>query len=86
MQFAYSKNFKKEYKKLPRSVKEKFSSQLRFFEKNPRSKILRIHKLQGKFEGFYSINITGDIRAIYEIVDDNIYYFVAIGSHSELYS
>jgi mRNA-degrading endonuclease YafQ of YafQ-DinJ toxin-antitoxin module len=41
--------------------------------------------LSGKWKGHFSINITGDTRAVYFVTEDNVVWFVAIGSHSELY-
>jgi len=42
--------------------------------------------LVGELRGYRSINITGDWRAIFmEIDGGKIIYFVAIGTHSQLY-
>ena len=35
--------------------------------------------------GYWSINITGDVRAIYRQHGDTIIIFVLIGTHSQLY-
>ncbi len=47
--------------------------------------ILNNHMLQGKYAEVRSINITGDFRAHYTVLNNNSRYFVAIGTHSELY-
>ncbi len=41
--------------------------------------------LHGPFEGYWSINISGNIRAIYKADDNNEIVFIRIGTHSELY-
>ena len=86
MLVGYSKKFQKQYKKLPKSVQNKFKKRLELFFKNQRSEILNIHKLHGNFRGLYSLNVGGDVRAVFEHVDDERVEFVAIGSHSKLYS
>ena len=47
--------------------------------------LLNNHALSGEYVGCRSINITGDVRAIYEEIKDNHFEFVAIGTHTELY-
>ena len=80
----YSKNFKKLYKILPKNTREKFQSRLEILLDNPNDSQLHKHKLSGPYNTLWSINITGDIRAVYEQIE-NTYLFSAIGSHSELY-
>lgn len=41
--------------------------------------------LTGEYAGLYSINITGDIRALYKKVGDTYAIFGFIGTHSQLY-
>ncbi len=81
----FAKKFEKQFSKLSRNVQSKFLERLDIFIENKNDPILRNHKLHGKLEGKWSINISGDVRAIYEIVDEDIYFFLMIGSHSELY-
>ena len=51
---------------------------------NPYDSILHNHPLTGGYEGFRSINVTGDYRAIY-VMDGDVAVFIAIGTHSELF-
>ncbi len=85
MHILFQSEFEKKLEKLPRKIKEQWKITFRLFYKNPCAPILRNHALKGKYRGARSINVTGDIRAIYDIVDENIIYFRTIGSHSELY-
>lgn len=80
----FSKNFQKDFKKLDNKIKSKFSLRLEVFISNQSNPILNNHALSGAFANNRSINITGDIRAIYKEVEEGA-YFIAIGSHSKLY-
>ncbi|MBI5798722.1 MAG: type II toxin-antitoxin system mRNA interferase toxin, RelE/StbE family [Candidatus Yonathbacteria bacterium] len=82
----YHRNFKKMLRKLPPAVQEKFYKCLVVFLKNPHHVILGNHSLSGEWSACRSINITGDIRAVYKERENEVIQFVAIGSHSELYS
>lgn len=86
MVIGYSKKFRKQYKKLPKHIQEKFSDNLTIFIKDRHNERLRTHKLHGKLKGFYSINIASDIRAVFEEITLDTFEFIAIGSHSKLYS
>lgn len=60
----------------------------RNFVKNPNEPVLDNHELRDKWEGHKSIDITNDYRAIYyewEVDDEVVAYFVAIGTHDQLY-
>ncbi len=86
MAIGYSKKFKKQYKKLSKNIQIKFYNRLTIFMENQGSEQLQIHKLHGKFQNLKSINITGDIHAVFEEISPSKIAFIAIGSHSELYS
>ena len=86
MKALFSKKFKKMYLKAPSRIQSEFDERLKVFYGNPNDEILNRHPLQGEWRGHYSINVTGDIRALYKVVDIDVAYFVVIGSHSELYS
>ncbi len=85
MRYSTSKKFDKQFSKLPESVKEKAITRLRIFIADPFETNLNNHPLSGTFSDCRSINITADIRAVYKTVEEDLVYFVAIGSHSELY-
>ncbi|MDO8486856.1 MAG: type II toxin-antitoxin system mRNA interferase toxin, RelE/StbE family [Candidatus Curtissbacteria bacterium] len=78
------KNFKKHYKKLTESQKRKFKDRRNLFIQDEFDPVLNNHALKGKYLGYRSINITGDIRVIFK-KDSEGALFVAIDSHSNLY-
>lgn len=84
MEIVKSKKFKKEFKKLPEFIKNSFEKRIALFLSDEFNSILHNHKLNPPWEGYRSIDITGDVRLIYEN-KINGYGFVRIGTHSELY-
>jgi addiction module RelE/StbE family toxin len=85
LKIEYTKKFRKQYSKLNPEVRRQFKSRQRLWLKDPYNSQLHLHMLTGEYAGLYSINITGDIRALYEKIDDTYVIFGFIGSHSQLY-
>ncbi len=63
----------------------KFKDRLRIFSINPFAPELNNHALNGKYTGCWSINVTGDLRAVYEILDNKNIRFLYIDNHNNLY-
>lgn len=80
-----TKAFDKQYTKLNYKVKISFKSRLGLFKANPFDVRLRNHSLKGRYLGYRSIDVTGDIRALCTVRADTIIIFGFIGSHSQLY-
>jgi len=78
------RNFKKQYEKLKDSQKRKFKERRSVFLQDEFSPILNNHALKGRYQGYRSINVTGDIRVIFK-EEAQYVIFVKIGSHSNLY-
>lgn len=85
MRILTDKKFNKAYLKLTEKVKLKFKQKLILFLENEYNPLLENHALAGKFKGFRSINVTGDFRAIYYRLEQEVAVFVNIGTHSQLY-
>jgi len=81
----YSRKFVKQFAQQPAKVQQAFNARLRIFSEDINDPSLRNHPLKGELTGFYSINVTGDVRAIYEIIDGEIYLYAIIGPLSQLY-
>lgn len=84
MKIKLHKNFEKGYKKLTSSEKKKFKERRDLFLQDEFNPILNNHALKGNYLGYRSINVTGDLRAIYKR-EENQAIFVAVNSHSNLY-
>ena len=85
MQVQYSNTFKKQYKKLSNKLQLQFDQRLQLFLIEPNSPRLRVHPLKGKYLGYWSMSVTGDLRAIYLRKNNELILFALIGTHSELY-
>ena len=85
MRYSTSKKFDKQFSKLSKNIKEKAIARLELFIQDPFEAVLNNHPLNGRFSGYRSINITADIRAVYKTAGKDLVYFIAIGSHSELF-
>lgn len=85
MKIRYSKKFVKQLARQSPQVNRVFKFRIKLFQEDRQNPLLRNHALKGKLTGYYSINITGDIRALYEIVDYEVYLYDMIGSYSQLY-
>ncbi|HOI60319.1 MAG TPA: type II toxin-antitoxin system mRNA interferase toxin, RelE/StbE family [Candidatus Pacearchaeota archaeon] len=84
MNYLISKNFKKQYKRLPLRMQEKLKNALLLFAQNEYNQILNNHNLNGKLKDYKSIDITGDYRAIFK-VENGIAIFYFLGNHNNLY-
>ncbi len=80
------KHFEKRYSKLSQKVKESFKKRRNIFIDDGENPILSIHMLHGEYGDCLSFNVTGDIRVVYKEIKKDIFVFIDIGSHSELYS
>ncbi len=85
MEIIFHKNFYKDLKSLDSRSRAKAIDRIEFFAMDKFNTILNNHALKGEYEGYRSINISGDIRAIYKEVEKDTAIFIAIGTHSNLY-
>ena len=81
----FHSSFKKQYKKLRAGERERCDARLLLFAQNSFHPLLDNHPLIGEYAGFWSINIGGDLRAVYEFVDIDTVRFVDVYTHSNLY-
>lgn len=85
MSIQYLPTFKKQYKKLPPKVRQQFSERLRLLLTDRTDPRLRVHPLKGNYAGYWSMNISGDFRALFLEQGDEVIIFALIGTHSQLY-
>ncbi len=81
----YSKKFEKQFKKLSPRVKEQFIERQALYETDSYNPLLRVHPLSGKYQGYYSLDVNGDVRALFERQGSTLIIFGFIGTHSQLY-
>jgi len=88
MTVKYSPAFFKKLKKVDVRIRKNVKEKILLFSKNPSDPQLNNHLLKREYKGHRSINITADWRALYRDLregEDNVAYFVALGTHRELY-
>ena len=85
MQIKYSRQFVKQYEKSPIKIRASFKERIKNFAENQQNPQLNNHALSGKLKGYWSINVTGDWRAIYSWEDEETVIFEMLGTHNQLY-
>lgn len=84
MKIYFHKNFLKDHKRLSKSQQNIFKERKKLFLLDEFNPVLNNHALTGKYKGYRSLNVTGDLRAIFKQNKEDI-IFVAVDSHSNLY-
>lgn len=84
MKIRLHRNFEKGFRRLTPAQRNRFKERRDMFLRDEFDPILNNHFLKGKYQGYRSINITGDLRVVYESKGDLV-IFVAIDTHSNLY-
>lgn len=85
MKIVYSPRFAKNYKKLPIRIKLLAEKREKIFRNNPYDPRLKTHRLTGKLNGFWSFSVDYKTRIIFEIKSEDEIWFLAIGSHDQVY-
>jgi addiction module RelE/StbE family toxin len=85
MKLVFHRNFEKQFKKLRAGERGRVKERLALFLEDEFDPILNNHPLRGKFQGYRSINITGDLRAVYKFQKPDLAIFIAVDMHSKLY-
>ena len=81
----YFKKLKKFIKKHP-EVLEKYIKAVELLENDPYHPSLRLHKLRGKLNIYYSVSITMKYRVVIDfIIQNNEIIPIDIGTHDEVY-
>ena len=60
-----TKNFDKQYAKLDLKIKNQFKVKVGLFRISPFDPVIKNHALKGNYNGYRSININWDVRALY---------------------
>jgi len=85
MKFIYTRQFIKEYKKLPQDIQNKLKDKVKLLEKNFSHPSLRIKKLNMKIGSveIWAGSLTMNYRFLFSIYED-YYTFLHIGTHDIL--
>lgn len=85
MKVNFHKRFEKDYHKLSEKEHAKFKERLALLITDEFHPLLNNHALTGKYLGYRSISISGNLRAVYKHLKSDCIVFVTIGTHSKLY-
>lgn len=88
MKVFYDPSFYKKLKKVDVRIRKSVKEKILIFSKNPNDLQLNNHPLKREYEGYRSIDVTEDWRALYkevQIANETIAYFTVFGTHDELY-
>ncbi|HOX60890.1 MAG TPA: type II toxin-antitoxin system mRNA interferase toxin, RelE/StbE family [Candidatus Magasanikbacteria bacterium] len=77
----YSTKFASELKDIPRGLIKTAIRKEKIFKQNPLHPSLRLHQLNGKLDGLWSISITDSYRIIFERQENGDILFISIGKH-----
>jgi mRNA-degrading endonuclease RelE of RelBE toxin-antitoxin system len=82
MKLAFTKNFVKDYRKLPQEIQNTVDKQLKIFPENPNHPSLNLKKMQDP-RGIWECRVTYSCRLTFQIKDDT-YIFRKVGTHDTL--
>jgi addiction module RelE/StbE family toxin len=85
MKVIFHSHFIKKYSKLSKNIRAKTDEKLFLFETDTRNPILNTHQLNGVWKDHWSINITGNIRAVFIFIANDTVQFVEVDNHNNLY-
>ena len=85
MNIIFHKFFQKKLKKRTKKELCQLKDRLKLFSNDSNNPILNNHALHGKYAECRSINVNGDLRAIYKIQKENVVLFIDIDNHPNLY-
>ena len=80
--YRFSQKFKKEYKKLPQEIQQRFNEKLSLFLHDMSHPSLRVKRLQGTRDR-WEASITESYRFTFEVQEDTVIFRV-IGTHDVL--
>ena len=86
MRVLFHRRFIKHYRKCDQKQQIQVDQRIDIFVRDPHAPILRKHSLTGRHKGKQTIDITGDLRALYVYCsEDDTAVFVELDTHSNLY-
>ncbi|MBI2034932.1 MAG: type II toxin-antitoxin system mRNA interferase toxin, RelE/StbE family [Candidatus Levybacteria bacterium] len=88
MKAVFDPAFYRMLKRVDVRIQKRVKERMLLFSNNSNDPQLNNHALQRRWKGYRSIDITADWRAIYkerELDEEIIAYFIAIGTHKQLY-
>lgn len=86
MNIDFSKSFDQQFQsRLTARQRQQALDAIELFIDEPFHKDLRNHVLYGKWKGYRSISVGGDLRLHFKAISVDRVLFEAVGSHDQLY-
>ncbi len=85
METLRHRQFVKQMKKLPTPLRAQVMKRVLLHANEPSNPLLNDHRLNPPWDGYRSINITGDFRLIYKKLNERTYFLRAVGTHHQLF-
>lgn len=86
MRVEYHKSFTKKFRKLNRKTQDKVTDVVNIFRHDPHDPSLRNHALKGSMLGKRAFSVTGDLRVVFEEIDDYVLVIMLdVGTHNQVY-
>lgn len=86
MNIDFSKSFDRQFQnQLNARQRQQALEAIELFIDEPFHKDLRNHALYGKWKGYRSISVGGDLRLHFKEIDSNRVLFETVGNHDQLY-
>ena len=81
-QIFYTSRFSKGRETLSSGIQKKILKTILLFGNNPFHPSLRLHQLEGKFKGYWSISIDLRYRIIFRFLENGDALFHSVGTHA----
>jgi addiction module RelE/StbE family toxin len=88
VRILFSRKFHKNFEKRilrDQKLSNRFDKRIKQFSNNSNHPLLRDHPLTGSKKHLRSFSITGDIRVLYQPLNNNAVILIDIGSHNQVY-
>ena len=79
---GYTREFIRRYNKLPNVLQEAIKEKIQLFESRSNHQRLKVHKLHGKYQGFFGFSIDRKNRVMFEWVSEMEARLHTVGDHS----
>ncbi len=78
----YNHRFEIQFRGFPRDIQKKAVKAETLFRANPFYPSLRLHKLQGKLRGLWSISLDFRYRIVFKTLENGDILFISVGLHA----
>ena len=83
MQVSLTPQFRRQFRKLPQTLREEAFEKIELFKDTEAHTRLKVHKLHGKFKNYYSFSVNYQYRVVFMWeVQNKSAILLAIGDHA----